>query len=190
MGALNVRDANREGSLTQVEDREMKNGNGRKNDPGNLTAVVKRAPAQFVKKEFDQLVERIEAEGQRFGAALGFPPGAPMLRAVQRELQFWRAGRLDYHEWGDDSHDETYFRLACLEGLDVLLQPRLQMNGSSEKGWIEMFDEYHALLRRYALKAGPAPAADDVEEWLQSKRKCTAYQISELRKNSRKRRAL
>jgi hypothetical protein len=148
----------------------------------DLNKVVRDAAARFVKKEFGQFLERLEAEGQKFGAALGFERGPRMIRDVQRELQFWNSIGIDFHNWQSGARRTgEYYRVACLEGLDVLLRPIDHVNcGSEVKFALELLEEYHALLRHSALKAGPAPDSTDFAVWLHSKKKREADEVSRL----------
>ena len=87
-------------------------------------AVRKRdavGDSQFMRREFDQLIERIEAEGQRFGVVLGFKPGPRMLHAIKREIEYWedKGQSLEYTPDGTPECN----RFMCLDACVVLLRP-------------------------------------------------------------------
>ena len=63
----------------------------------------------------------------------------------------------------------------------MLLRPIHHINGwGAVDGWLELIHDYHALLR-HALKACPAPAADNFAEWSKGERERIAAEVSELK---------
>ena len=163
-----------DGSRDKVQPRMQ--GNHRK-------AVRKRDVAgdtQFMRREFDRLIERIEAEGQRFGVLLGFKRGPKMLHAIEREIEYWE-DKGQSIEYVPDGTPECN-RFMCLDALDMLLQPAHfgEGQGAGVGYECDWFAEYHTLLCHFASKACPAPDAASFAEWSRSKREGIADKVSKL----------
>jgi hypothetical protein len=133
-------------------------------DHDDLVPVLKQSGrpagtwfAEFLDKTFEA--------GMRFGRAIGFKGSREeMCTAVLREVDFWNHHDLDYFEW-EGPETEVFSRLACLEGLHVLLRPLDHDKVGDGGRWFDLIDEYYELVLVHHKKAGPPPTAEEFARW-------------------------